>query len=84
MRSVYFDGEINNAGQIAFSAILGDGSEAIFRADPIVRASAVPEPQQVSLVALAVMAMVMVRNIRVFGGDRMIVAKSLKRLDVDH
>jgi hypothetical protein len=35
--TVDFLGDINSAGQIAFSAVLGDGRRAIFRADPIVR-----------------------------------------------
>jgi hypothetical protein len=52
VQSVYFVGEINNAGQIAFSAVLGDGTEAIFRADPIVQnLAAVPEPRLLALVA---------------------------------
>lgn len=35
--NVAFLGDINSAGQIAFSAVLGDGRNAIFRAEPILR-----------------------------------------------
>lgn len=48
---------LNDAGQIAFDAVLADGTQRVFRADPI----AVPESGSSALFALAILGMVGIR-----------------------
>jgi len=45
---------LNNNGQIAFDAVLANGGQEVFRADPV----AVPEPSSVSLFGLAILCLV--------------------------
>lgn len=48
---------LNDAGQVAFDAVLADGSQRVFRADPI----AVPESNGSALFALAILGIVGLR-----------------------